>query len=146
MNTRSESVPEAIEGPVPALVVDASVAIDLLEGSLTPMAVFTEVVGRSGQLLVPPHFWAEVANALARRGRTPLENAVDLRSLAEAGLEVADRGLDGLVDAIGLREEHKLTAYDAIYLQLALDVDGALATLDRELAAAARREGIGLAL
>jgi predicted nucleic acid-binding protein len=32
--------------------------------------------------------------------------------------------------------------YDASYLQLALDIDGALATLDRALAAAANAEGI----
>jgi predicted nucleic acid-binding protein len=32
--------------------------------------------------------------------------------------------------------------YDALYLQLAVDVDGELATLDRDLARAARAEGI----
>ena len=103
------------------------------------------MVARSGQLLVPAHFWAEVANALLRRHRTPLENGIDLRSLADAGIEVADRGIEGLIDAIALGDRHRLTAYDALYLQLALDVEGSLATFDQDLAAAARREGVTVA-
>jgi predicted nucleic acid-binding protein len=35
-----------------------------------------------------------------------------------------------------------LTVYDAAYLDLAIDVDGELATLDRALRAAAEAEGV----
>jgi predicted nucleic acid-binding protein len=34
--------------------------------------------------------------------------------------------------------------YDALYLQLAADVEAELATLDRDLAQAARAEGVGV--
>ena len=84
----------------------------------------------------------EVANAVLRRRRTPLEAGIDLRSLADAGIERADRGIDGLIDAIALADRHGLTVYDALYLQLGLDVDGDLATRDRQLAEAARAEGL----
>jgi predicted nucleic acid-binding protein len=144
VNAQVDAIAEGIIGPIPVLVVDASVALDLLEGNEHARAALADVVAQSGQLLVPPHFWAEVANVLIRRRRTPLETAIDLRSLADVGIEVADRGLEGIVDSIALGDRHRLTASDAIYLQLALDVDGSLATLDRDLAAAARHEGIAL--
>ena len=43
-----------------------------------------------------------------------------------------------------LAERHRLTAYDAAYLALALEQQLPLATLDRELAEAATREGVPL--
>ena len=59
---------------------------------------------------------------------------------------VADRGLGGMFEAIELADRHQLTVYDAAYLQLVLDVDGTLATLDADLARAARSEGVALLL
>ena len=48
--------------------------------------------------------------------------------------------------ALLLAERHHLSVYDATYLSLAIDVDGELATFDRDLARAARAEGVPLAL
>lgn len=133
---------EAVTSPIPALVVDASVAVEALDGDERALAMFADVLQRSGQLLVPAHFWAEVANLLVRRHGTPIENGIQLRSLADVGVEVADRGIEGLIDAIALGDRHRLSAYDALYLQLALDLECPLATFDRELAAAARLERV----
>ena len=57
--------------------------------------------------------------------------------LEGAGLEVADRGPDGVRLALALAARHGLSVHDATYLWLAIDVDGELATFDRALAAAA---------
>ena len=59
-----------------------------------------------------------------------------------AGVDVADRGLPGVFDALELADRHGLTVYDAAYLQLALEIDGELATLDRASARAALAEGV----
>jgi predicted nucleic acid-binding protein len=55
---------------------------------------------------------------------------------------LADGGWRGVLHAIDLAERHRLTVYDALYLQLAMDVEAPIATLDRGLAAAALAEGI----
>ena len=94
-------------------------------------------------VLVPAHFWSEIANALLLGAHlSAFDASRRLERFAATGLEVADRGAAGVQDALGLAEQHRLTVYDALYLQLALDVDGELATLDRPLAAAARATGV----
>ena len=45
---------------------------------------------------------------------------------------------------LALARTHRLTVYDAAYLELALRVDAPLATLDRELARAARAAKVPL--
>jgi predicted nucleic acid-binding protein len=54
-----------------------------------------------------------------------------------------DRQADGEI-LLALARTHRLTAYDAAYLELALRADAPLATLDRKLAAAARAAGVPL--
>jgi len=49
-----------------------------------------------------------------------------------------------VADALDLADRHRLTVYDALYLELAADVDAELATLDRDLTRAARAEGVGV--
>ena len=61
-----------------------------------------------------------------------------------SGVELVDRGLKGVLEAIDLADRHGLTVYDALYLQLALDVDAELATLDKDLATAAAAEGVAV--
>jgi predicted nucleic acid-binding protein len=94
-------------------------------------------------LLAPPHFPVEVANALLRGAGLPgLDAAARLERLYASGVETADRGLPSLLGALELANRHRLTVYDALYLDLAVDVDAELATLDRDLAAAATSEGL----
>jgi len=96
-------------------------------------------------LLVPPTFWFEVTNGLwaaVRRGR--LE-----RGTAVAGLE----GLLGFRfetwsphpgDCLALALDHGIAAYDAAYLQVALESSSVLWTIDGQLRAAAARAGVSV--
>jgi predicted nucleic acid-binding protein len=129
--------------PRPPVVLDASFAVEaLLEGG--PLLERWADWARDGRTrLVPPHFWAELANALLLGRRfEPGRAALTVGATARAGVETADRGVASVVDALDFAARHQLTVYDALYLQLAVDVDGELATLDRDLARAARAEGI----
>jgi predicted nucleic acid-binding protein len=131
--------------PLPPVVVDASFAVEaLLEGGPS-LERWVEWIRDGRMRLVPAHFWAELANALLLGRRfEPGRAALTVGAAARAGLETADRGLAGVADALDLASRHRLTEYDALYLQLAADVDGELATLDRDLARAARAEGVGV--
>lgn len=129
-----------------AIVVDASTAIPFLQGDRTWAHHVQGWVSAGAMLLVPPHFAFEVANGLLRGSSiASVDHVVDLlRNLFDVGLEVADRGWRGLEDSIRLADRHGLTAYDAAYLALAVDVDGELATLDRALRKAAVAESVAL--
>ena len=98
-------------------------------------------------MLAPAVFLIEVANVLVRRRRRPAVDVIDdLAFLRDAGVELADRGTDGLEAEIVLADRHGLSVYDATYLWLAMDVDGELATFDKALIRAAQAEGVGLAI
>ena len=128
------------------VVVDASVAIELVNGDAGWRHAFTEWGTDNRLLLCPPLFLAEVANGLIR-GRTKMSGADALISVArliEVGIENSDRGISAIQEAVILAERHDLTVYDALYLQLALDVDGELATLDSDLRRAAIAEDVTL--
>ena len=126
-----------------AVVADASVAVRLLLGEADWIAAWRAWTAAGALVLVPAHFGHEVANALLRSARVSApETIAMLGRLFRTGLAVADRGLDGLEGTVALADRHGLSVYDAAYLDLALDVDGELATLDRPLRAAAEAEGI----
>jgi predicted nucleic acid-binding protein len=127
----------------PIVVVDASAMVEVLAGDPD----WIERLGRwqsdGAMLVAPAHFGPEMANALLLGVHLePLDAIGRLRQLFEAGVELVDRGLEGLFDSIELAARHGLTVYDAAYLQLVLDVDGELATCDRALAKAARVEAV----
>ena len=100
----------------------------------------------SGRPPVPSLFWHETRNILVmaqRRGRIVAgEPAAAMGRLRRLPLEDAGAGSDGA--ALALTITHGLTAYDAAYLALAQERGLPLATLDQELAQAARREGVAL--
>jgi predicted nucleic acid-binding protein len=128
------------------VVVDASFAIEAMLVGGTPLALLETWADERRTRLVPPVFWLEAANVLVRRrGFEPGRAAIAVGALARSGIQAADRGVAGVADAIDLAARHGLSVYDASYLQLALDTDGELATLDRALAAAAIAEGIEVA-
>ena len=133
------------EGPR-AVVVDASVAVRFLAGEAAWLDRWTSWTESSALVLVPPHFLAEVANALLRSvGLPAVDVAARLERLANVRLETTDRGWPGILDAVELAERHRLTVYDALYLDLAIDTDAELATLDRDLARAATAENVEIA-
>lgn len=128
-----------------AIVVDASVAVSLLGGNEAWLERWQGWTDADAMVLVPPHFPAEVANALLRSVRISAEKvAARISELAEAGIEMTDRGWPGVLGAVELADRHRLSVYDALYLDLALDVEAELATLDRNLAKAARSEGLAV--
>lgn len=96
--------------------------------------------------LVPSLFWFEMRNLCLvneRRGR--IDDAITTRGLALL------RRLPITVDRDGdesmlllLARRHKLTAYDAAYLELGLRKNVPLATLDDALMRAARAENMAI--
>lgn len=110
-------------------------------------AVF-EAVGSRGAW-VPALWRLEVANVLemgVRRGR----HDATFRDATLTDLALLPIRLDPETDehawgaTARLAARHRLTLYDAAYLELARRVDLPLATLDRELRAAALSEGVPL--
>ena len=129
--------------PPRAVVVDASVAIEFIDGNPEWVAHWATWVENGTILLTPQIFPLEVANALVRgRQFSAADTQARLTRLLDSGLEPADRGMRGLIESIQLAERHRLTVYDATYLQMALEVEAEIATTDRDLAAAAGREGL----
>lgn len=96
------------------------------------------------EALVPPLWALEIRNILVvneRRGRIGPEDAdAFLRDLSLLPIRVRDDTDAGMV--LRLARKHKLTAYDAAYLCLALRSAMPLATLDRSLARAVQAEGL----
>lgn len=127
----------------PAVVVDASVAVELLQGDDGWHHRWSAWAETETMMLTPPNFPFEVANALLRGLGLEPDVAIErLDHLYRTGFEPADRGPAGIMATLRLAGRHGLTVYDAAYLELAIDIDGHLATLDRDLAAAAIAEGI----
>ncbi len=102
------------------------------------------------EVTVPAHWILEVTNGLQlaqRRGRLrPGETASDLlERLAPLPIHVdPETTVRGWAEIPALAERYRLTTYDAAYLELALRLDAALATVDNALADAARHLGISV--
>jgi predicted nucleic acid-binding protein len=128
------------------VVVDASIAAAWLLPEKDSDAAEALIAGLSGRPPIPSVFWHEARSVLVmaeRRGRIVAgEAAAAMGRLRRLPLDDAGAGSDGAV--VGLAMAHGLTAYDAAYLALAQERGLPLATLDRKLAQAARREGVTL--
>ncbi len=128
---------------LPVVVVDASVAIPAMTGEAPWSEQWLSWARTDTILLAPAHFRTEVANGFLKGTAVAHDELpAKLRAMARSGVDVADRGWPGVLRATELASKHRLTVYDAMYLQLALDIEAPLATIDRALAAAARAEGV----
>lgn len=91
---------------------------------------------------VPALWWFEIRNILLvaeRRGRiAPGDAEIFLGHLQKLKIEIAELG-DGAA-VMRLARAHRLSVYDASYLELALRKNLPLSTLDRALIEAAKRE------
>lgn len=99
------------------------------------------------ELVAPWLLWAEIRNiliVLERRGRLP-EGFADQALAAMDALGIVFDSEPSGAEVLRLARRHRLTIYDALYLELALRRRTALATRDQALAAAARAEDVGLA-
>ncbi|WP_420239451.1 type II toxin-antitoxin system VapC family toxin [Telmatobacter bradus] len=133
-----------------SLVLDSSMALAWVyseETTATAHDVFEGILTRGAW--VPALWRLEVANVLemgVRRGRTTAE----FRDATLADLALLNIRTDGETDAqawtatLQLATRHRLTLYDAAYLELALRRGLSLATLDAELRTAAKAEGVTL--
>lgn len=96
---------------------------------------------------VPGHWQYEIANALfaaERRGRLTEANVVHaLQGLRQLPISHHSPPLSSL-RVIALARQFGLSVYDAAYLDLALELNLPLATLDKELQQAAALAGVKL--
>jgi len=123
------------------IVVDASVATAwyLDKGNETARAAFAAALG-SG-IAVPGNFHGEVAQALLRSVRLKrfdqdaLSDAVDSLSALKTDVQ-----LPPLSTVVHFAQKHTLSAYDAAYLAVAQSRRVQLATIDAQLARAAKVE------
>ena len=130
-----------------APVLDCSAACAwLLEDESVPGVDRTLELATAHGAAAPGLFWAELRNALVmaeRRGRlTPVQTEAAL-----AEVEALDIELDHTPESattLRLAREHRLSVYDALYLELAIRQRRELATLDTALQRAAESEGVGV--
>jgi predicted nucleic acid-binding protein len=134
------------ESSVP-LVLDASVTASWhFEDERSPQALGVLDMLRRDSAIVPVHWWFEIRNVLLlgerRRGGSERQTALFLDRLAMLPIELAE--IPDEAKLISVARRHRLSFYDAAYLELAQRRRIALATLDHQLAAAAQAEGITL--
>lgn len=132
------------------LVLDSSVTLAWVlddEHSLGP-----ELLARltaADVAIVPAHWILEVTNGLrmaVRRKRLASDDAPRvLARISKQPIKVdSETPLRGWREIPTLAEEYDLTTYDAAYLELAMRLDAPLATLDEDLARAARSAKVPL--
>lgn len=102
------------------------------------------IIGDEG--LAPTLWWFEVRNILVvnerRKRLTEADSSVFLRDLARLPITL-DRTPEE-AEVLRLARKHRLSVYDAAYLELALRRGITLATLDNDLIRAARAEKMAL--
>jgi predicted nucleic acid-binding protein len=128
-------------------VVDASaVSCWALDDEAHPVATRALERIRANEAFVPALWWFEIRNVLIvnERRKRIARAAVSafLRSLSRLSILI-DRSPEEL-PLLDLARKHRLSVYDAAYLELAKRERLALATLDAELADTARTESIAL--
>ena len=128
-----------------ALVLDASVAGSwLLEDELDPRAARVAARVPEDGALVPQLWHLEVRNALLSaelRGRLTARGLSErMRALRQ--LPVITDPEPDLDAVVALARSHRLSIYDAVYLELARRRQAVLATLDSRLAHAAAAEDV----
>ncbi|NMO92249.1 type II toxin-antitoxin system VapC family toxin [Actinomycetospora sp. TBRC 11914] len=132
------TVPEqSRSGPAPvhAIVLDASVAVELLAG--TQLAEPAAARLRGAALHVPAHFSAEVFSALGRlhRGATLTDDEVGTALDRLAAIPVTEHRVADLLAGAWDRRG-RLRLVDALYVELADRLDAVVVTTDLRLARA----------
>jgi predicted nucleic acid-binding protein len=133
---------------VTSVVLDASTALSWCfedEGSEEADRLLEQL--RREAAAVPPLWFLEIANALAlaerRRCITPAEIAEFIALLEALELDVDNENrARAFNEVLGLARRERLTAYDAVYLELAMRLGVPLASKNRQLCDAAERVGV----
>jgi len=129
----------------------------VLDCSMTMAWVFPDEASESTDALreslikdsaIVPVLWPiEVGNVLlvaTRRGRITADDWPRIRDDLEAlPIDVDPESCDRVLDTVlPIANEHELSVYDAMYLELALRLGMPLATLDQKLTAAGKGAGV----
>jgi predicted nucleic acid-binding protein len=133
-----------------AFVVDCSIAMAwLFNDEATPKtrALLNRLTTETA--LVPAWWFIEITNVLSvaeRKGRiTPTHSDAFIADLGKLGIERDDEAPDrAFTHLLGLCRTHRLTSYDAIYLDLAIRRNLPLATLDDDLRKTSKKLGVRL--
>jgi predicted nucleic acid-binding protein len=124
----------------PPVILDASGPLALvLKQAEAPMMLAAEDrwTINGTQLIVPDHFWLEIANPLIRRhGWTSTALMAALREIDGLAPQTVAMDRPLLLLSVELAERHRLSAYDAAYAALAQITGATLATFDLALRAA----------
>ena len=128
-------------------VLDASVAACwAFDDEDHPVAALALERIRADEAIAPSLWWFEVRNTLIvneRRGRlSEADTAVFLRELSRFGVMLARTPQETAI--LTFARQHRLTVYDAGYIELAQREAIPLATLDNHLRKAAAALGIAL--
>ena len=134
----------------PAFVLDCSIAMTWLfrDESTSKTAELLNRLG-SESVIVPGWWFIEVTNVIAlaeRKGRiTPAQSNSFISDLDTLDIQRDDEGsARAFAQLLPLCRTHRLTSYDALYLDLAIRRHLPLATLDEPLRQAAKKVGVKL--
>lgn len=138
------------QGATDRLVLDTSLTLAwYFADEANPYADAVAQTLASAEAIVPSLWPLEVANALVmgerRKRSTEAQASTFLARLGTLPI-VIDEETDARAwsDTLSLARAHKLSAYDAAYLELAMRRGLPLASLDDKLKAAATAVGVGL--
>jgi predicted nucleic acid-binding protein len=129
-----------------SFIIDASVVIAwaFKEQHATAERALARI--QAEEAIVPALWWYELRNVLVlgerQRRLTERQTARFLRDISRLTITIDSSPNEAQV--LTLARRHRLTVYDAAYLELAGREVLPLATLDQELAAAARAEQVAL--
>jgi predicted nucleic acid-binding protein len=134
-----------------SFVLDASVAMRwaLLDGSSQDRAYADGILTRlaEGRALVPPLWHIEIVSVLRNAEKHGAISEADATAFLQrsARLPIATDDASPIAVRLAIAaiaRQHRLTGYDATYLELALREGIPLATLDVELRRAANESGV----
>jgi predicted nucleic acid-binding protein len=137
---------------VKRFVLDASIALAwFLDRPTAQYADHIRQLLLRGSRAVVPNLWhLEIANGFINAERRGLLTLSDTTEALQNLEIVIAQAIENSRDSISMRavlrtaREFGLTAYDAVYLETSLQQELPLATLDRQLLAAASKAGVEL--
>lgn len=135
------------------IVVDASFLVPLVAECLGPSArtaLARETLRTAHELVAPALLFYEFVNAIRNGQRSTLLDRAQAATAISAAFDLCIHVEPAPDIAVTLRiaelaEAHRLSAYDASYLELAIRTKARLATFDASLIKAAKAEGVALA-
>ncbi|MHB1212122.1 MAG: type II toxin-antitoxin system VapC family toxin [Candidatus Nanopelagicales bacterium] len=134
-----------------AVVLDASMALEWFFPDLSSPSSRSALGKRAlldTRVAIVPHVWRfEITNYFAGKLRRAEISAADatwnLAEMMRIPFAIADEGSSASM--LELAHRHRLTAYDAAYLRVAMLAGEPLATLDKALTKAAEAVGVEIA-